>query len=63
LRKHRKRPFSKLPFGNAAPKATIPGQDAKPPKRNNTFSKSRDVREDRRQAKASSNPQTFPHGR
>ena len=37
----------------------------KPPKRENTFSKSRDTREDRgeRQVKTTHNPQTFPHGR
>jgi hypothetical protein len=37
----------------------------KPPKRDNTFSKSRDTREDRgaRQMKTAHNPQTFPHGR
>ena len=36
----------------------------KPPKRDNTFSKSRDTREDRgtRQAKTQNNSQTFPHG-
>jgi hypothetical protein len=37
----------------------------KSPKRENTFSKSRDMREDRgeRQMKTSHNAQTFPHGR
>ena len=37
----------------------------KPPKRENTFSKSRDTREDRgtRQAKTARNSQTFSHGR
>ena len=37
----------------------------KPPKRDNIFSKSRDVREDRgeRQMKTSHSAQTFPHGR
>ena len=38
---------------------------AKAKKRDNTFSQSRDTREDRgsRQMKTSNNPQTFPHGR
>ena len=38
---------------------------AKAPKRDNTFSQSRDTREDRgtRQAKTTHNSQTFPHGR
>ena len=42
----------------AAPKAKVE-------KRENTFSKSRDTREDRgaRQAKTSKNAQTLPHGR
>ena len=37
---------------------------AKPPKRDNIFSKSRDIREDRgeRQMKTTRNAQTFPHG-
>ena len=37
----------------------------KPPKRSNTFSQSRDTREDRgaRQMKTSHNSQTFPHVR
>ena len=37
----------------------------KPQKRDNTFSKSRDTREDRgaRQMKTSHNPQTFTHGK
>jgi hypothetical protein len=36
----------------------------KPQKRDNTFSKSRDTREDRgaRQMKTAHSPQTFPHG-
>jgi hypothetical protein len=36
----------------------------KPQKRDDIFSKSRDMREDRgsRQIKTSHNPQTFPHG-
>ena len=36
----------------------------KPPKRDDIFSKSRDLREDRgsRQMKTSHNAQTFPHG-
>ena len=44
-----------------APLAAAP---ALKPKRENTFSKSRDTREDRstRQMKASRNAQTFPHG-
>jgi hypothetical protein len=39
--------------------------NTKPPKRDNTFSKSRDTREDRgeRQMKTSHNPQTFSRGR
>ena len=42
----------------ASPVATVP-------KRDNTFSKSRDTREDRgtRQAKTARNSQTLPHGR
>ena len=38
---------------------------SKAPKRDNTFSQSRDTREDRgsRQMKTGHNPQTFPHGR
>lgn len=38
---------------------------AKPAKRKNTFSKSRDTREDRgaRQMKTAHNAQTFPHAR
>jgi hypothetical protein len=38
---------------------------AKPPKRDNVFSKSRDIREDRgeRQIKTTRNAQTLPHGR
>lgn len=49
---HRVRPITKL----AAPVKK---------KRDNIFSKSRDVREDRgsRQMKMSHNPQTLPHGR
>ena len=37
----------------------------KPSKRDNTFSQSRDTREDRgaRQMKTTHNPQTLPHGR
>jgi len=51
---HRLRP-------NPGPVAT----DLKSPKRDNTFSKSRDTREDRgaRQMKSSHNSQTFPHAR
>ena len=43
-------------------KATTPVPKAK--KRDNIFSKSRDIREDRgsRQMKMSHNPQTLPHG-
>jgi hypothetical protein len=39
--------------------------DSKPAKRDNTFSKSRDTREDRgaRQMKTAKNSQTFPHAR
>jgi len=44
-------------------KAAAP--DSKPKKRENTFSKSRDTREDRgtREMKTSHNSQTMPHGR
>ena len=44
------------------PKAAASPQ---PPKRDNTFSKSRDTREDRgtREMKTSHNSQSFPHGR
>ena len=44
-------------------KTVIPSLKA--PKRANTFSKSRDTREDRgtRQAKTARSPQTFSHGR
>jgi hypothetical protein len=44
-------------------KPVMPG--AKPQKRDNVFSKSRDTREDRgeRQMKTSHNPQTIPHGK
>jgi hypothetical protein len=47
----------------AKPKPATPSPKSQ--KRDNIFSKSRDTREDRgtRQKKASSNPQTFPHGR
>lgn len=50
---HRLRP-------NPSPVASV-----KPPKRDNTFSKSRDTREDRgaRQMKTSHHMQTFPHVR
>jgi hypothetical protein len=44
----------------------IPGPTNPPdPKRDNNFSQSRDVREDRgtRKSKLSHNPQTFPHVR
>lgn len=45
------------------PKAATSGPKAQ--KRDNTFSQSRDTREDRgsRQMKTSHNAQTFPHGR
>jgi hypothetical protein len=51
---HRLRPNSETP---------LPG--SKPQKRDDIFSKSRDLREDRgsRQMKTSHNPRTFPHGR
>jgi hypothetical protein len=44
-------------------KAATPSPKSK--KRDNTFSQSRDTREDRgvRQMKTTHNPQTFPHGR
>ena len=44
-----------------SPKAAMP--NPKPPKRDNTFSQSRDTHEDRgtRQVKTSHNSQTFPH--
>ena len=47
------------------PNSETAAPNPKPSKRENTFSKSRDTREDRgaRQAKTSSNPQTLPHGR
>jgi len=47
----------------ANPKAATPSPKSQ--KRDNTFSQSRDTREDRgaRQMKTSHNPQTFPHGR
>ena len=47
------------------PDAKIATPPAKPKKRDNIFSKSRDTREDRgsRQMKMSHNPQTMPHGR
>ena len=52
-----KMPHQPLPFAKAI------FSDAKPAKRDNTFSKSRDTREDRgaRQMKSSHNAQTFPH--
>jgi hypothetical protein len=55
-----KNPFMKTP----ASLATTP-EDSKPKKRDNTFSKSRDTREDRgaRQMKTSHSSQTLPHGR
>jgi hypothetical protein len=45
------------------PTAESADAGAKPPKRDNIFSKSRDTREDRgaRQMKTSHNPQTFTH--
>jgi hypothetical protein len=47
------------------PKASPAPLEPKVPKRDNTFSKSRDTREDRgaRQMKTAHNAQTFPHGR
>jgi len=47
----------------AVAKAAAPSPNSK--KRDNIFSKSRDMREDRgeRQMKTSHNPQTLPHGR
>ncbi len=54
---------------NSNNKKTVDRQEVvanpKPPKRDNTFSKSRDTREDRgmRQAKTMHNSQTLPHGR
>lgn len=46
---------------NRQPAVAVP----KPEKRANTFSKSRDTREDRgaRQMKTAQSPQTFPHSR
>jgi hypothetical protein len=51
------------PKGDAVAKAAAP--NPKSQKRDNTFSQSRDTREDRgsRQMKTSHNPQTFPHAR
>lgn len=47
------------------PDAKITSPTAKPKKRDNIFSKSRDIREDRgsRQMKMAHNPQSLPHGR
>lgn len=47
------------------PDAKITAPTAKPKKRDNIFSKSRDIREDRgsRQMKMAHNPQSLPHGR
>ena len=47
------------------PHSEIAAPNPKPFQRGNTFSKSRDTREDRgaHQAKTSGNPQTLPHGR
>ncbi len=47
------------------PPIVAEGTATKPVKRDNIFSKSRDIREDRdaRQVKTSHNPQTLPHGR
>jgi hypothetical protein len=54
-----KNPFIKNPSAGLATTA----QDSKPKKRDNTFSKSRETREDRgaRQMKTSHNSQTFTH--
>jgi hypothetical protein len=64
---------TKLPQSPVFPKTlhhvrtrtTEPAPHAKLPKRDNIFSKSRDLREDRgeRQIKTSHNPQTFSRGR
>jgi hypothetical protein len=56
-----KNPFMKK---SSSRLATTP-QDSKPKKRDNTFSKSRDTREDRgaRQMKTSHSSQTFTHGK
>jgi hypothetical protein len=45
--------------------SVVPVTNGKAPKRDNIFSKSRDIREDRdaRQVKTSQNNQTLPHGR
>ena len=47
------------------PTSTLTAPNRKPKKRDNTFSKSRDVREDRGagQMKTTHNAQSFPHGR
>jgi len=47
------------------PDSQAAAQNTKAPKRDNTFSKSRDTREDRgtREMKTSHNAQTLPHGR
>jgi hypothetical protein len=46
-------------------KAKLANPDPKPPKRDNTFSQSRDVREDRdtRQMKTAHKSRTFPHAK
>jgi len=52
-------------FSTSAPSARPATALAKPAKRENTFSKSRDIREDRgtRQMKSSGNSRSFPHTR
>ena len=58
---HQLRPKSQRGASAPTPPAAQP---AAPVKRDNIFSKSRDVREDRgsRQMKTSHNPQSLPHG-
>jgi hypothetical protein len=52
-------------FPKTLHRARLPVEPSKPAKRDNTFSKSRDVREDRgeRQAKTANNAQSLPHNR
>jgi len=56
--------FKKTPH-TARPDAQVATPNPKAKKRENTFSKSRDTREDRgtREMKTSHNSQSFPHGR
>jgi hypothetical protein len=51
-------------FHRLRPNTKAATSGSKPQKRDDIFSKSRDMREDRgsRQMKTSHNPQTFPHG-